>query len=363
MKTEFFSNVSHELRTPLTMILTPVDRLLDRGDSLTPGPAAKMLQMVRLNGYRLLDLDQPAVGFLQARSWADEAALERRGCECARAKADHRGHAVGHTAEYRAGDHIAIPAIGLFGADEEKVETVIANFISNAMKFTPHGGRVQRRNACRAGPHVDFCHRYGIGIDESQRDRIFQRFVQVDGSSSREFSGTGLGTIAGAGTGATSRRRHPRRQCSWAGFAILVRSCPIRRAGQRNRLRIEPDSHDQRWRAALPNSTVHRRRARPSRRAARYSAATSHTRCWSLTIRPDMRALLSELLKDEYRVLVARDGQEGSRNHAARVSGSDSLRRHDAADGRPGVLPPHQDRSSDRPHPVCHADRQVRTCR
>src|SRR5205823_12589900 len=56
LKTEFFSNVSHELRTPLTMILSPVEQTLDRHGESLPADASYMLDVVRVNGRRLLEL-------------------------------------------------------------------------------------------------------------------------------------------------------------------------------------------------------------------------------------------------------------------------------------------------------------------
>ena len=85
------------------------------------------------------------------------------------------------------------PELAEFGADEEKVDTVVSNLISNAIKFTPNGGRIRvetRVNGDRVKVAVSDS---GIGIDSRSTSRMFERFVQVDGSSSREFTGTGLG--------------------------------------------------------------------------------------------------------------------------------------------------------------------------
>src|SRR5262249_25007125 len=80
-----------------------------------------------------------------------------------------------------------------FGADSEKVDTIIANLISNAIKFTPHGGQIRVETYLADDRAWVAVTDSGIGIDASQCERIFERFVQVDGSASREFSGTGLG--------------------------------------------------------------------------------------------------------------------------------------------------------------------------
>src|SRR5689334_2848397 len=133
MKTEFFSNVSHELRTPLTMILTPVDRLLEGRGALS-GEASAMLEMVRLNGYRLLDLINRLLDFSKLEagqmklqlSAVDVNELVRKLTTAATPLAIQRNIELAVDCD---------PEIVAFGADEEKVETVIANLISNAMKF------------------------------------------------------------------------------------------------------------------------------------------------------------------------------------------------------------------------------------
>ena len=85
------------------------------------------------------------------------------------------------------------PEIVPFGADVEKIDTVISNLFSNAIKFTPAGGTVRLETFHTADRVWFSITDSGIGIEEAQHARVFERFVQVDGSSSRQFAGTGLG--------------------------------------------------------------------------------------------------------------------------------------------------------------------------
>jgi signal transduction histidine kinase len=307
LKTEFFSNVSHELRTPLTMILAPVDRLLDHRDTLTQD-AANMLEMVRLNGYRLLDLINRLLDFSKLEagqmklhvSAVDVNGLVQKLVAAATPLAAQRQIELVAQCD---------PAIGLFGADEEKVETVIANLVSNAMKFTPQGGRV--RVETHAAPDRMWLSvtDTGIGIDESQRDRIFQRFVQVDGSSSREFSGTGLGLSLAQGLvqlhGGEIHVSSQLGKGSRFWFDVPFAEVPT----------TEPRSES--------SPTAATRLARRFAELDEY-AQVEQGHCAAEQPRtppthtvllvddsPDIRALLVQLLRDEYRVLVACDGQEG----------------------------------------------------
>src|SRR5690606_4462178 len=81
----------------------------------------------------------------------------------------------------------------LTSADPDKLETVIRNLVSNALKFTPQGGAVHVETRLQNDRLLLSVADTGIGIKPEDHNRIFDRFVQIDGSRSRAFSGTGLG--------------------------------------------------------------------------------------------------------------------------------------------------------------------------
>ncbi len=307
MKTEFFSNVSHELRTPLTMILAPVDRLLDHRDSLAP-EAANMLEMVRLNGYRLLDLINRLLDFSKLEAGQMKLQL---GVVDVNGLVEKLVAAATPLAAQRRIELVAQcdPAIGVFGADEEKIETVIANLISNAMKFTPQGGRVCVETHAAPDRMWLSVTDTGIGIDESQQDRIFQRFVQVDGSSSREFSGTGLGLSLAQGLvqlhGGEIHISSALGKGSRFWFDVPYAEVPATEMRTETTPTVTPALAR---RFAELEEYVHEERG--SRGEEQTGAFSTHT-VLVVDDSPDMCALLSELLQDEYRVFVARDGQEG----------------------------------------------------
>jgi len=305
LKTEFFSNVSHELRTPLTMIIAPVDRILTQQGNALPADAAKMLEMVRLNGHRLLDLINRLLDFSKLEAGqmklnidqVDINALVGKLTAAATPLCQQRGIKL---------DVDCDPELRVFGADEHKVDTVVSNLLSNAVKFTPQGGTI--RVETHAAPDrvwVSIADS-GIGIDESQCDRIFERFVQVDGSSSREFSGTGLGLslvkglveLHGGGIHVKSQLGKGSR--FW--FDLPLREAPTDRAradaGDRASIArpfadlatLEEGHHDE------PQSDL----------AGEYAPTVL-----VVDDTTDMRILVGEILSSKYRVLYARDGQEG----------------------------------------------------
>jgi len=188
-KTRFFANVSHELRTPLTLLFSPIESLIrseSDSDRLTlyrsmQNNANRLLRQVDA----LLDLARLESGRLQLEP--QKGNLEpilRELVEAATPHAKERG------IEIQAAGLDALPS---FIFDQEKVEVIAANLISNAAKFTPQNGQIMLR-AGQLGDKVVFeVQDTGPGIPSNKLDKIFERFYQLDDSASRTQEGTGLG--------------------------------------------------------------------------------------------------------------------------------------------------------------------------
>lgn len=316
LKTEFFSNISHELRTPLTMILAPVERILDRQRANLPDAAVNMLEMVRVNAGRLLELINKLLDFskLEAgrmklvRGPVDVNALVAELAGAARPLCEQRGIEL----------HVeSDPTLPTFAADKEKLDIVVSNLLSNAIKFTPAGGRVTLFTN-HGGQRAEIAVRdTGIGIKQEDQHRIFERFVQVDGSSSREFSGTGLGLslakelveLHGGQIGVQSELGRGTR--FWFNLPLE----PVPDLADAN------SQADGSIESQVPATTLSRRTrfadldtcpisqvAQPTiEAAARPGVATILV----VDDTAEIRALLGELLSDDYHVVFARDGAEG----------------------------------------------------
>ncbi len=191
MKSEFVSVVSHELRTPLTAIHGAV-RLLDAGAAgPLPDSASRLVTLAARNSERLrlivddiLDLEKIASGRMTftIESIDAMAALDR---------AAQAYEAVARTA----GVELTLegnPDLRL-NADAQRLQQVLANLVSNALKFAPRGSRVLLESLAE-GPGVRLqVTDQGSGIPEEFRGRIFQRFAQADMNSNRPKGGSGLG--------------------------------------------------------------------------------------------------------------------------------------------------------------------------
>ncbi|WP_397407902.1 ATP-binding protein [Polaromonas sp.] len=193
MKSEFISVVSHELRTPLTSIHGAV-KLLDSGMAgALPEGAARLVTLAARNSERLrtivddiLDMEKMASGQMAFQIDSLHAAplLER---------AAQAFEAVAGTA----GVQLAVSGgVDLqLRADAQRLQQVLANLISNALKFAPRGSRVLVE-ASQAGPGTGVRLQVmdqGPGIPDEFRGRIFQRFAQAQMTDSRQKGGSGLG--------------------------------------------------------------------------------------------------------------------------------------------------------------------------
>jgi len=191
VKTQFFSNASHELRTPLALILGPAEHTL--GDLEPDDPHRHDLEVIVRNARVLVN----HVNDLLDTSKMEAAMLELDYSELDLA---HVVRVAANNFETLALDRSvnlvvvapdgAVPA----QADAGRVQQVLLNLLSNALKFTPSHGTVR----IELGPTKNGVARVevadsGPGIVPGRREEVFERFHQLDGSATRKTGGTGLG--------------------------------------------------------------------------------------------------------------------------------------------------------------------------
>ncbi len=192
LKNEFVSTVSHELRTPLTSIKGSLGLVKAGTVGELSEQAIGMVEIAYSNSERLVRLinDILDIKKIEAGKMSFQMKVQKLSALVASAMVDIAGYAeqLGVSLELSKvewEDYV----IG----DADRLQQVFANLISNAAKFSPEGGKVDisvsRVGAClRVAVHDD-----GPGIPVKNRDSIFSKFSQVDGSDSRQTSGTGLG--------------------------------------------------------------------------------------------------------------------------------------------------------------------------
>jgi signal transduction histidine kinase len=196
LKSDFLGNVSHELRTPLAAIKGFVDNLLDGVTGPLMDRQRHYLGRVRDNADRLsrmvsdlLDLTRIEAGKIELSPVVlDPAAVVAEAAESLRPVARLRGVPV----------VLERPAWLPVWADPDKVQQILTNLISNALKFSPAGEAVTVAVGSEPGGLVRFEVRdRGPGIPVEERERVFDKFHQVGRVAGERPPGSGLGlTIA-----------------------------------------------------------------------------------------------------------------------------------------------------------------------
>ena len=191
MRKEFVANVSHELRTPITNIRSYAETLAENPD-LPPDTTASFLGVILSESDRMTHIVQDLLTLSRFDSGHSElnlttfpfAGLLEESCQAMRIEAQRRGHTL------RLEGTGGLPAIR---ADRERISQVVMNVLSNAIKYTPDGGRIVLTAGCTPDRVWLEVADNGIGIPPEDRDRIFERFYRVDKARSRESGGSGLG--------------------------------------------------------------------------------------------------------------------------------------------------------------------------
>ncbi|NUN10372.1 MAG: response regulator [Ignavibacteriaceae bacterium] len=188
LKSKFFANISHELRTPLTLILGPVENLLAEAKEKN---SKESLNLIRRNAYRLLRL----VDLLLQYSRFEAGTIKLQTAEMNIVPLITRVASYFTSPAVKKNVSISIESekeviTGFF--DEEKMEHIVQNLISNALKFTPGGGKITIYVSEEGGMLKLSVSDTGIGISKEDQEKIFDRFYRVENSHKTEGTGIGL---------------------------------------------------------------------------------------------------------------------------------------------------------------------------
>ncbi len=189
MRRDFVANVSHEIRTPLTVLAGFIETLADL--PLDGGERARVLALMQQQTGRMQALvaDLLTLAQLEGRArpaadrWVPVSTL------CATTRADALALSAGrHRLDFSGGEDAEI------AGSEHELQSAFGNLLSNAVRYTPEGGRISARWCWRddGGGAFEVADT-GVGIAREHLSRITERFYRVDGSRSRETGGTGLG--------------------------------------------------------------------------------------------------------------------------------------------------------------------------
>lgn len=194
LRTEFFANISHELRTPLNVISSTIQLLLslDKSRNLEDEKIQYYFSIMNQNSLRLLRLINNLIdttkvegGYLNLNLCNDDIVYTIE--EISQSVAEYiKTHEITLIFDTEVEEKI-------MAFDEEKIERIILNILSNSIKFTPKNGTIFV-NIYDKEDFIEISIRdTGIGIPKDKLDFIFQRFAQVDKSITRQNEGSGIG--------------------------------------------------------------------------------------------------------------------------------------------------------------------------
>ena len=297
-KMRFFANISHEFRTPLTLLVGPL------ADFQKKYPTESIIPLMQRNLSRLqtlinqlLDLSKLEAGEMQLQIQYSDLP---RFLKYVFASFESLAQTKNIIFQYSQ-NHTSLMAY----FDEDKLEKIITNLLSNAFKFTPENGRVT----------VDVTYSpvwatititdngIGIGIDPQRLPRIFDRFFQVDDSQRRHYEGTGIGlalvkelvnTLRGTiqvqselGKGTSFVVQLPCDAANWQSFVTAdTPTRPEERA-------IEPFFENNKTTPPPPS---------PNQELPLLLIVEDN---------PDLRSYVRTIFEDTFRIEEAQDGQEG----------------------------------------------------
>lgn len=192
LKEDFIATVSHELRTPLTSIKGALGLALSGAVGSMPDEARKLVEIAEKNSERLgnlvndiLDVEKLQSGKMGYNFEAsDLSELTRIAMEANQ----HYGQEHGVTYEL-----VDAPERAGVSVDRHRLDQVFANLLSNAAKFSPKNSKVEVRVEENGSSWRVSVSDKGPGIPERYRDRVFERFGQVNSEDGRNVKGTGLG--------------------------------------------------------------------------------------------------------------------------------------------------------------------------
>ncbi len=189
---EFVANVSHELRTPLTTIKSYLEALED-GAIEEPQLAEKFVSVARNETERMIRL---VTDLLQLSRLDSKQAIINKESTDVEEMLEEVADRFSFQMEQRsiAVDIHVEPQVRDIVLDRDRIDQVLDNLISNAIKYTPEGGHIRIRAARTEAQLLEISVQdNGIGIPKKDLTRIFERFYRVDKARSRSMGGTGLG--------------------------------------------------------------------------------------------------------------------------------------------------------------------------
>jgi signal transduction histidine kinase/ligand-binding sensor domain-containing protein/DNA-binding response OmpR family regulator len=192
MKSRFFANLSHEFRTPLMLIKGPAEQLLNK----TNVNQTEQIKLIHRNSEKLQNLIDQLLELTQLEAASIELKAKKENLVAIVRGIFFSFSALAESRKISLKFNSVKDQIVTW-IDRDKIEKILNNLLSNAFKFTPEHGIINIEIINTTIDNVEYSRvsikDSGIGIPDDQIDKIFDRFFQVDDSSKRAYSGSGIG--------------------------------------------------------------------------------------------------------------------------------------------------------------------------
>ncbi len=305
-KDRFFANITHELKTPLTLILGPLRQIIRSGEASDNPEIRKKLKLMLRNAHRLdrlihqlIDLTRLEHGELEG--YFEKTDLNRFTRElCSLYKEVCREKNIELITELR-NDSVFI------AGDSDMLEKMIGNLLSNAIKFTEPGGEIRVQVIeNNQGVFLSITDT-GIGINEEDLEKIFDRFFQAGNGDKRYAEGTGIGLalvreLVDQHNGTISVN-----SSHGEGTHFLIQFPPF------DPKYLTKHSSNLRQEVSVTQSLLEQDEIRPAKSDVNGSGKQSYAKRTHILLvedNPDMQRYISETLPAKYRISIAGNGKD-----------------------------------------------------
>lgn len=196
VKTQFLANISHELKTPINIIVSALQMTNITIKQINRSPLKEKLNkyngMIKQNSFRLIKLINNIIDSTKIESGF--MSMNRKSVNIVRL-VENITLSVASLVESKQIELIFDTEVEekITACDPDKIETILFNLLSNAVKFTDIGGKITVNMYDRGDYIIISVKDTGVGIAEGNREKVFQRFIQIDETSNRNREGSGIG--------------------------------------------------------------------------------------------------------------------------------------------------------------------------
>lgn len=199
LKSEFLANISHEFRTPLNSILGFAQVLREKPALLNKDKVQRYTENIITGGNRLLNMINDLLDLAKTKAGKIELHIEKTSVPQLIKSAVSSFYLETKKKKIKV-KVLTDPDLPELITDAGKVQQIIYNFLSNAVKFTPERGKIEIRTHLKPNGNTVRIEvtDTGCGIAEEDKKKIFEKFGTADGSLTRESTGSGLGLAISA---------------------------------------------------------------------------------------------------------------------------------------------------------------------